>query len=397
MPLRPHTDMLHIPVMTDTPPIKRLAVIYPKAIGDFLFLLPALHSIRKAFPDTHITLVVKSKQAPLAVPQKNVLADEILVLGGRSSWRDVRRRLSEQKADTVVDMAGNDQAGLILTWRGGRRIRPRLRDGKGLCALYSPFAETFPRLPAGRHRVEELLCFAEHLGATERVYSFRMKLPDQAVEESEKVIAAHDLHSGTVIALNLGASRDTKRWPAEHFRELARLLVAAGHRVVLMGARAFKADGHYDRGVIERFIQDGVVNHETCINLVTNHDLPPGLQLQRDAHFLRYSNVPRVTVGNDTGPMHMAGSIGDDARNKTVSLFGPTNWGRYAPYDASRRFPDTPRGDWNHVLSFNPGCGPVHFQEACRCYRRGCAHKTCMVTLTPESVFEAVTAMITAS
>lgn len=380
--------------MTDAPPIQRMALVYPKAIGDFLFLLPTLHSIRKAFPETHITLVVKDKQAPLAEPQKPVLVDEVLIIGGRNFPGSVRRRLAGMKVDAVVDMAGNDQAGLILTGRRGRRVRPHRLDCKGWCALYSPFAEAFPRLPAGRHRVEELLQFARHLGITEPVYSFRIELPGQAVEECEKTIAGHDLRSGSVIALNLGASRDTKRWPAQHFRDLARLLVDAGHRVALTGARVFQSDGHYDRRIIEQFIRDGVVDNERCINLVTDRELPPGLQLQRDAYFLRYSKVPRVTVGNDTGPMHIAGSIGKDAQNKTVSLFGPTNWGRYAPYDDSRHFPDTPRGRWNHVLSMNPDCGPVGHQEACACYRRGCAHKKCMVTLAPETVFEAVTALL---
>lgn len=380
--------------MKANPSMRRLAVVYPKAIGDFMFALPALHTLRRALPDVHLTLVAKKKQAPLAVPQKGALADEVLILGGGSSWWDVRRALAELHVDTVVDFAGNDQSGLILAWRGGRRIRPHPADCKGHGALYSPFAEAMPQLPAGRHRVEELLAFARCLGAAEPVMSFQLQFPDQAVAESEKMIARHHLRSGSVLALNLGASRNTKRWPAEHFAALARALVAQGHRVVLMGAREFKPDGHYDRHTVERFVRNGLVDGESCINLVTDPDLPPDLQLQRDAYFLRYSGVPRVVVGNDTGPMHIAGSVGDDARNKTLSLFGPTNWGRYAPYDPSKRFPGNPAGDWNRVLCFNPGCGPVGHQEACRCYRRGCAHKTCMVELTPETVLETLAAMV---
>ena len=373
--------------------LKRIAVLYPKAIGDFLFILPALHTLRRALPETHLTLVVKTKQAPLAVPQQGTLVDDVIVLGGQTSWWDVRRKLAESKVDAVVDMAGNDQAGLILAWRGGRRIRPHAADCKGRCALYSPFAETMPRLPVGRHRVEELLSFARFLGAAEPVMSFRLRLPDQAVAECEKMIARHQLRSGAVVVLNLGASRDTKRWPAERFAALAQALLARGYRVALTGAREFKSDGHYDRRTVEQFARAGWVDGERCVDLITTHDLPPALQLQRDAHFLRYSGVPRVVVGNDTGPMHLAGSVGDDARNKTVSLFGPTNWGRYAPYDPSKRFPDNPAGEWNRVLSFNADCGPVGHQEACRCYRRGCAHKTCMVELASDAVLSEVVSL----
>jgi ADP-heptose:LPS heptosyltransferase len=117
--------------------MKRLALVYPKAIGDFLFVLPALHTIRRAWPEARITLVVKRKQAPLALPQKGLLADEVLVLGGGMGWRGIRRALADQQVDTVVDLAGNDQSGLILAWRGGRRVRPTRR-------LQGPLRLVFP-------------------------------------------------------------------------------------------------------------------------------------------------------------------------------------------------------------------------------------------------------------
>ncbi len=386
--------MLACRIMKTAKQPQRLAIIYPKAIGDFMFVLPALHTLRRALPETHITLVVKSKQAPLALPQQGLLADKVLVLGGGSGWYHVRRQLAELKADTVIDLVGNDQSGLLMTCRGGRRLRPAPHDCKGRCALYSPFAEAMPRLPAGLHRVDELLSFSRCLADADPVYSFKLQLPAQAVDAGEQMIAAHSLRSGTVVALNIGASRDSKRWPAESFCKLARDLIAEGCRVVLTGARAFNSDKHYDRQVIEQFIRDGIVDGEQCIDLITGHDLPPDLQLQRDTHFLRYSGVPAVVVGNDTGPMQIAGSVGDDARNRTVSLFGPTNWGRYAPYDPSRHYPDRPDGDWNHVLCHNTGCRPADHREACKFYRRGCQHKQCMVNLLPQTVLEAVMSMV---
>lgn len=343
-------------------------------------------------PDTSLTLVVKRKQAPLAVPQKGTLVDNVLVMDGGANWLDIRQQLRELGVDTVVDMAGNDQSGLILAWGRARRLRPHRSDCKGMCALYSPFAESMPRLKTGLHRVDELLTFARHLGAADPVHSFRLELPDRAVEESEKMVDRHSLRSGSLIVLNIGASRDSKRWPAEHFERLAEGLIAEGHRVALTGARAFGADGHYDRTVAERFTATGLVDGEKCINLVTDVDLPPDLQLQRDAHFLRYSKAPCVVVGNDTGPMHIAGSVGEDAANRTVSLFGPTNWGRYAPYDPSRSYPGNANGRWNRVLCADVGCRPDGAEEACRNYRRGCATKECMRKLSTETVLEAVLA-----
>jgi ADP-heptose:LPS heptosyltransferase len=383
--------------MQDLSKTRRLAVLYPKAIGDLYFALPALHTLRRACPGLHITLVVKQKQAPLALPQKGFLADEVLVLGGDNGCFDVRRQLAALKVDTLLDLAGNDQAGLLMIGRRGRRLRPHRADCKGMCALYSPFAESLPRLVPGQHRVEELLSFVRALVETEPVYTFRLELPSEAVEESERLIAQHDLRSGVVVAVNLGASRDTKRWPAGHVMTLVKSLVASGLRVALTGAPGFAADGYYDRDTIERFKAEGLIDGERCIDLVTDDGLTATLHLQRDTHFLRYSGVPAVVVGCDTGPMHMAGSVGEDARNRTISLFGPTNWGRYAPFDPSRRFPDKPEGRWNRVLTIHADCGPAGTSEACDCYRRGCAHKKCMATLSPETVFDCITSILETS
>ena len=184
--------------------IKKLAIVYPKAIGDFMFVLPALHSIRHAMPDVHITLVAKRKQAPLAEPQKGLLADEVLCMGGDVSWWDIRKKLRALGVDTVVDMAGNDQSGLIMAWRGGQRMRPHRLDCKGSCALYSPFAKPMPRLPQGRHRVEELLTIAQQLGATESICSFKLRIPYRAIEASEKMIAAKSFKQSLRVIVTMG-------------------------------------------------------------------------------------------------------------------------------------------------------------------------------------------------
>ncbi len=376
--------------------IERLAIVYPKAIGDFVFVLPALHTIRRAFPDTHMTLVIKEKQAPLAMPQKGTLCDDVLVLGRGGSWRELRKRLAEARCDAVIDMVGNDQSGLLLAWRGGRRIRPHRKDCKGICALYSPWAESMPALTPGMHRVDELLAFAAYLGTADPVYSFQLRLPERAVEESEKLIDKYNLRSGTVIALNLGASRATKCWPADHFKTLAKVLVANGLRVVLMGAAEFRWDDNYDRRTVEQFRRDGLVDGEHCIDLVTEGGLSADLHLQRDTHCLRYANVAEVVVGNDTGALHIAGSVGDDAKRKTVSLFGPTNWGRYAPYDPTRSYPDKPYGEWNRVLFADEDYLPKGHEEACSDYRKGGGPARSMVELHPDRVCECIMEMVKA-
>ena len=368
----------------------RIAIIYPKAIGDFMFALPALHSLRLALPGASLLLVVKEKQEPLARGLAGHVVDEVIALGGRIKVRHVRRKLSQWRADAIIDLVGNDQSGLIVTLRGGRRIRPDWHDCKGMGALYTASAEAMPRLPAGLHRVDQLLFWLGSLGVPASPVSFRLFLPARAVELAQATIERYRLASQRAVFLNVGASRACKRWPARHFRKLAGELVKCGHRVVITGAAEFRSDRNYDRGVSGEWFEDGFADGDKCINLIANEELAQDLHLQRDAYLLRYSGAPLVVVGNDTGPMQIAGSVGEDAHVPTITLFGPTDWHRYGPYDSTRTA-GNPAGGCAWII---PACGlpclPADGAESCSKYRRGCNTEECMASISPDVVIEAV-------
>lgn len=369
----------------------RIALVYPKAIGDLVFLIPALHSLRKGLPEAHLTLVVKDKQQPLAKGFKGRLCDEVLSIGAGSGVMDVRRRLVEDGTDLFLDLAGNDRSGMILAFQKASRLRPDKSDCRGMSATYSAYADSLQPSEKHLHRVDQLLGWVAEVGQCEPVYSFQMYLDDEAVEHSERLIARHTLREGRVVVLNVGASRESKRWPPGHFQILAEELKKEGCRVVFTGAREFGSDGHYDRHVSDELRNRKVFEGDNCIDLIATEDITTGLQLQRDTHFLRYSGVPAVVVGSDTGPMQIAGSVGSDAKRKTISLFGPTNWRKYAPYDPSRVYPGKSRGNYNWVITAGDiACCPAGVEESCGKYRRSCPGKECMDKIMPETVFKAV-------
>lgn len=75
-------------------------------------------------------------------------------------------------------------------------------------------------------------------------------------------------------------------------------------------------------------------------------DLKGKTNLLTGAYLQRYSGLFSIVIGIDTGMMHIAGSVNSNSDgsyenvsgNKTISLFGPTNPNRYAPYDPTGRF-----------------------------------------------------------
>jgi ADP-heptose:LPS heptosyltransferase len=272
-------------------------------------------------------------------------------------------------------------------------LRPHASDCKGMCAIYTPFAERLPKLPPSLHRVDRMLAHVSCLQRGEADYSFHLHLPSEAVDACESSIEKYSLRDGTTVVLNLGASRAAKRWPPERFRLLAEELIGKGFRAIVTGAASFPYDRNYDSRVAADFFGPSFADGSDCVNLVNEQNLAPDLHLQRDTHLLRYSGVPRVVVGSDTGPMQIAGSVGTDAAVRTISLFGPTNWQRYAPYDPSREYPHKPNGDHNSVITAGrPDCVPQDNREACNRYRRGCRSAECMENITVDMVMERVLA-----
>ena len=70
-----------------------------------------------------------------------------------------------------------------------------------------------------------------------------------------------------------------------------------------------------------------------------------------------------LAVTNDSGPMHLAAALG----RPLVATFGPTSTDRTGPF-----------GRGGSVVRLDLICSP--------CFRRNCAHQTCLASLSVDSV-----------
>ena len=155
---------------------------------------------------------------------------------------------------------------------------------------------------------------------------------------------------------------------------------------MLTGSADFAPDGRFDYELATELERRGFFDGETRIDLVRRRQPSPVSQLEHDAWLLRNSGVFRLVVGFDTGPMHIAGSVGCDAARRTLSLFGPTSPWRYAPYDPSRSH-DSLEGRYNTVLRPRRPCLPGLDRQYCVRYdSKRC--RECMASLEPEAVAE---------
>lgn len=105
-----------------------------------------------------------------------------------------------------------------------------------------------------------------------------------------------------VVAMHLGASNPRKQWDLQEAAHLMRHLESLGARCALVGGPS----------------DVNLVPDASCVPLAGT------MSVREMAAFLAFTDG---FVGNDSGPMHIAGSLGIP----TVGIFGPTNPTRYGP------------------------------------------------------------------
>ena len=113
------------------------------------------------------------------------------------------------------------------------------------------------------------------------------------------------------IALNMGASRDYKRWPLDSWKVLARALLDRGYGLVFTGAQEDTSAGETVRSAL----QEG----SRALNLCGR----TGLRQLASA-----LSLCDLAVSGDSGPMHLAVAVG----TPVVALFGGTSPVRHGPY-----------------------------------------------------------------
>lgn len=165
------------------------------------------------------------------------------------------------------------------------------------------------------------------------------------------------------VVLHPGTSVPARAWPAQRYAEACRLLVEAGHRVVVTG------------GPSERALTAAVVAGSGTDAGSRALDLGGRTSLAELAAVLERASV--VVVGN-TGPAHLAAAVG----TPVVSLFAPTvPAGRWRPY----RVPTVLLGDQQAVCRDS---------RATRCPYPG---HPCLASVPAEDVLRAVETLLDAS
>jgi lipopolysaccharide heptosyltransferase I len=336
-------------------PAQRIALIKPSALGDIVHSLPVLTALRRRYPEAHITWVVSRSYEALLQGHPDLDAT-LPFERTRARFRPLRaalaqvrflRQLRAERFDLVVDLQGLLRSGVMALASGAaRRVGlGTAREGAGYFYTDSvPVPGTSGGPNSGHlHAVERYWLVAQALGAGAGPIEFRVPLAKGARRWAVEVLRGCPR---PWLMLGVGSRWLTKRWPPEHFAELARRAQAhAGGTALFIGSR--------DEADLAAAVARGLAG--------SVRDLTGRTTLPQLAALLSRADV---MLSNDSGPLHLAAALG----RPVVAPYTCTKVTYHGPYGA-------------------PG-GGVETRVWCRgSYRKRCGRLECMAELTPERLW----------
>ncbi|MBS0196106.1 MAG: glycosyltransferase family 9 protein [Planctomycetes bacterium] len=273
--------------------------------------MPALVSLKQAFPNARIDWVVEQGFEPiiehhpalnLAIPFPKKAVKQALKRLNPGPFLEFLRTLRRGRYDAVFDLQGLARSGL-MTWATGAANRYGLADARECAHLaYNHKAVADIEL----HTVERMLAVVS-LAGVEPVRDMRLYSASQAAKQ-----VANLGWTAERFAVLAPTSRwPGKQWPSDRFASLAVYLASRGIHVAVVGAAS-------ERGQCGGLIE--VAKSQPKV-----HDLIGTTPLD---HLLALIERASLVVANDSAALHIAVGF----NRPLVALFGPTRVHRVGPY-----------------------------------------------------------------
>lgn len=276
------------------PTVRRIAVLRPNAIGDFVFALPALHALRASWPQARITLLGREWHRELLTGRPGPVDEVVVVpaMPGIGAPEDTPP--DTPRTDDFLRAVRQARFDLAIQLYGGGRYTNPFVASLGAALTVGMQADDAPpldrNLPYERWRNERLrlLEVVGLAGATPRELNPRLAVTAQ---DHAVLNDATALPHQPIVVLQPGATDERRRWPVERFAAVGRALAEAGAFLVINGSEA-------ERPLTAQLASMLAVPHV---------DLAGRLPL---AGLLALLQRARLLVSNDTGPLHLASALG---------------------------------------------------------------------------------------
>lgn len=342
----------------------RILIIKLSSLGDVIHTLPALSTLREAFPQAHISWLVEPESAELLfehpaldqvllLPKKRWVCEASSVFRWPALGKELRHFVHELRAhryDIVLDFQGLLKSGVLAGLvRAKRKIGFTPGKERGDIFLNEKVAYPVERL----HAVRRYLMLIEHLACAPSTPSFSIAVGQQHRNRVMALLGQYRISlRQPLVLLHPGTRWESKLWKQEYWATLGDLLQKNNTQVVFTGSAE-------DRALV------GKIRAEMRAPSVTT----AGELSLKELAFLQ--SRAEVMVTPDSGPMHLAVAMG----TPVVALFGPTDPDLTGPF-----------GNAKSVISKTLSCRP--------CFKRRCTTNECMHQISVQEVWERVNATL---
>ena len=340
------------------PAPKRILLKAVNWLGDIVMSLPAMRAIRRAYPDAHLTILIK-KELTSFFDGANWL-DEVLPysvargFGGLNDRLKIVGEIRSRHFDLAVLMPNSFESALWVTAAGIPRRAGYAVDARG--ALLTHKAGV-PRDALEGHQVRYWLAMIrETLGLEGEAGEVAISPAAGHLATMRDWLGTHRRRpDAPLIAIAPAAAYGpAKEWRAAQFAALIDALSERiGAECVLVGAPS------------ERAKCEEVASLSATGAMVSAGHTSIG-------ELIAMLSMSSAFIGNDSGCMHLAGALGIP----TVAIFGSTNPIRTGPSKTNSRV------IWHHLE-----CSP--------CLARTCrfGHYNCLREVQPGEALEALSSL----
>lgn len=332
---------------------RRILVVGPSWVGDMVMAQSLFMTLRAQNPQAQIDVLAPEWSLPILKRMPQVRDGIPMPLGHgqfelRTRWQ-LGRQLREKGYNQAIVLPGSLKSALVPFFAGipqrtgytGEMRYGLLNDHRHLDKQLLPM--TVQRFVA--------LGLPTHPGSTPQTPTPKLvSSPDHC----KQLLAQLQLNTERpAIAFMPGAEYGpAKQWPAQHFAQAARDLIARGHQIWILGSAK-------DRATSDVIAQNAPGPHL--------HNLCGQTQLADVVDLLA---LCKAAISNDSGLMHVAAALDVPL----VALYGSS--------DPKHTPPLSPKA---HVMYLGLECSP--------CFKRQCplGHTQCLNDIKPDQVLQAIT------
>jgi len=348
------------------PKVKKIAVLRALVMGDMIFILPALESLHKAYPEAEIIYIARPWAVDFVMGRLPYIHRVVGIRPSAEDYEDIGFLIHPEDAEWFFPQMRDEHFDMAIAMQGGgKNSNPFLRRMEARVSIGSREAGAIALdrwIPYDYYQNDIIrnLDLAALAGAAPVGWSPRLPILPSDREAARPILEKIDkpyvvLHSG---------ARDIRRmWPPERFAVLAdQIKREMGMEIVLTGSAVDEKTAFQ----VENAMQ------ETALNLSHRLALPALVGVLANA---------RLVISNDTGVLHLGLAVGARA----VGLY----WSEYISKSLPlSRSCFTPLIAWERCC---PLCGTfLDFDEVVRADPRPCMHLVSFLnSITPEQVLNA--------